>query len=143
MSQPNRPQHRQSYTRGPILVPLKGGIVFHKGQILQKEPGAYFEPSRVPTATAIIGGWVTENYDTTGQVDGAVWGLMVPGKSGPWKNSAGADQITAAHLLQPFFVADDDQLSLTDQLGTLPRGGIIWAVNDDGTVDGDFDVIEG
>jgi hypothetical protein len=66
------------------------------------------------------------NGDLSAEVSAACW---------PFKNSAGADQITRAHIgLTPYLV-DDQTVALTSGSSSRsPTGGQVWEVDDDGTV---------
>jgi hypothetical protein len=127
-------------TRGPLNLGIVLGVTCFQGGLAMLSSG-FVRPARagqggndLAKIADVASSRVIGFFDATktgGAANGSVT-VDVCEAIGCLKNSAGADEVTAAHVGRPCYAVDDETVALTSAGGTRPRAGIVHEVSDEG-----------
>lgn len=130
----------------PIVVKAAKGKVFYQGAIVIvaiADGLAYPAGDAAMIATSKVMGVAAVELDTSADAsDGDHSVIVDPGTWGDFDTDGGGATIAEDDIGKAFYVKDDATISLTDGGGTLPAGGTIYGIADDGvSVIAQFEVI--
>jgi hypothetical protein len=111
-------------------LPVAGSARIYAGALVARDAGGYATPGA--TGTTLRGvGRAESHADNTGGADGA---LSVDVLAGVFRfdNSAGADEVTRAHIGADCHMVDDHTVAKTDGTGTRSVAGTVFDVDPDG-----------
>ena len=110
-----------------IPVGVAAGAKIFAGGMVDVNASGYAQPAATNT-TCAAAGRAEADCDNTSGGNGA---LIVTVRRGTflWDNSASADQITVANLLQDCYVVDDHTVALTSGSSTRHRAGKVMGID--------------
>lgn len=110
-----------------LVLPVKGGTTIYQGALVALDAGGYAVPgSKAATLTAA--GRAEETVANTG-ADGAA-SIRVARGVFVFENAADSGKLTAAHILKPCYIADDQTVTATAAGASV--AGLVIRVDDDG-----------
>lgn len=119
----------------PQSAPQKGSTTIFQNGIVMLDGSGFAKPGA--TAAGCVGVGVASDNDglpsfVNGGADGAKLVTYTEGTFGPFGNSAGGDEITAASVGRPCYIVDDQTVALTSNSGARSPAGRVHSVDSSG-----------
>lgn len=130
MPERNTPQRGLSPILEYLQVPIEANTLIEAGNLVALNNAGY----AVHASTALNLRVVGRAEQTVNNQGGAQGARQVRVSRGvfKWQNSAGADQITQADLLNDCYIVNSTQVAKTNGSNTRSRAGRVVGVEDDG-----------
>lgn len=112
-----------------FVYPMAASITIFAGSLVMLNASGDATKGAVATGQIAVGR--AEHRATNGAVAGAETIRVRPGVY-RWRNSAAGDAITKAHIGDTVFIADDDQVALTNGSSTRSAAGVVVDVDAQG-----------
>lgn len=121
---------RSTFTseQGLLTLPVAASVTIYAGSMVSLDSSGYARPARVSTTDKCVG-FNYGNKITNGTTAGAVTIQVRNDKLGWFANSSGVNAIAQTDIGRDCYVADDQTVSLTDNLGARCRAGKIVDYN--------------
>lgn len=122
----NTPHREGVFTQEPLTA----GVQVHAGGLVVSDSATGYSKAGA-TGLGLVARGVAQESATGGDNDGDV-SVKVRRGAHQFKNSAGGDEITRAHLELTAYIVDDETVASTDGAGTRSAAGKIIDVDADG-----------
>lgn len=113
-----------------LSLGVAASAVIHAGALMVRNAGGFAAPGSVATTLKALGR-AEESVDNSAGANGAL-SVRIQTGTFRWKNSAAADEITAADIGNQCYVVDDETVAKTDGTATRSVAGRIVDVDADG-----------